>query len=251
MTLPAANCAYFLDIDGTLVDFTDAPADVRPSRALTRSVERLYQASGGALALITGRSLADVDDLFPARLPAAGQHGLERRSANGRISRHRARPHSLDTPRRMLADVVARHPRLLLEDKGLSLALHYRRAPRLAGYVHRVMRSLQAPLGHRYCIQRGKRVVELSPAGRDKGAAIAAFMREPPFRGRTPLFIGDDVTDEYGFVMVNRLGGHAIKVGPGHTAARWRLANVSAVIGWLETGRPVPKRSSRLTREMP
>lgn len=249
MTLPVAGCAYFLDIDGTLVNFTDAPAGVRPSRALSRLIERLYQSSGGALALITGRSLADVDGLFPAlRLPVAGQHGLERRSANGRIVRHLSRRHSLDDARPVLAGIVLRHPQLLLEDKGLSLALHYRRAPHLAGYVHRVMRALQASLGHRYCIRRGKRVVELSPAGRDKGAAIAAFMREPPFRSRAPLFIGDDVTDEYGFLMVNRLGGFAIKVGPGRTAAGWRLADVPAVIGWLETGTPAPTPSSRIAR---
>ena len=104
---------------------------------------------------------------------------------------------------------------LLVEDKGLSLALHYRRAPQLASYAHRVMRKLRMSLGDQYCLQQGKQVVELAPAGRDKGAAIASFMREAPFLGRSPLFIGDDVTDEYGFAMVNQLGGYSVKVGIG------------------------------------
>lgn len=245
MTPPVTGCAYFLDIDGTLIDFADAPARVRLDRALSGLVEALYRSSRGAVALISGRSLADVDRLFPARhLPAAGQHGLERRSAGGRVSRHPGPSRSLDGARRVLVGVVGRHPRLLLEDKGLSLALHYRRAPGLAGFAHRVMRSLQMTLGDRYCVHRGKRVVELALAGRDKGAAIGSFMREAPFRGRTPVFIGDDVTDEYGFAMVNRLGGYAVKVGPGLTAAGWRLPNVRAVLGWLERGKPLPKRSA-------
>lgn len=244
MTPPVTGCAYFLDIDGTLVDFADIPPGVRLDPALPGLVETLHRSSGGALALITGRTLADVDRLFPARrLAAAGLHGLERRTAGGRLSRHPGRSRRLDDARRVLAGVVARHPRLWLEDKGLSLALHYRRAPRLAGFAHRVMRSLRATLGDRYGIQRGKRIVELVPAGSDKGAAIGAFMREAPFRGRTPLFIGDDVTDEFGFAMVNRLGGYAVKVGPGRTAAGWRLPHVAAVRAWLERGTPVPRRA--------
>lgn len=245
MTTPkVTGFAYFLDIDGTLVDFADAPAGVRLDPALPRVVEALYQSSGGAVALITGRTLADADRLFPSRrLPIAGQHGHERRLAGGRISRHRLHPESLDAARRVLAGVIERHPRLLLEDKGLSLALHYRRAPRLAGFAHRVMRSLLATLDEPYCIQHGKRVVELVPAGRDKGAAIGAFMREQPFRGKRPVFIGDDVTDEHGFAMVNWLGGHAIKVGPGPTVAGWRFPDVRAVLRWLERGKPAPKRA--------
>jgi len=246
MTPPVTDCAYFLDIDGTLIDFADAPGRVTLNRALPGLVEALYRASGGAVALITGRSIADVDRLFPARrLPAAGQHGLERRSPGGRVSRHAGHPRSLDAARHALAGVVLRHPRLLLEDKGLSLALHYRRAPQLASVAHRAMRALQVTLRERYCVHRGKRVVEIAPAGRDKGGAIRAFMREVPFRGRTPVFIGDDVTDEYGFEMVNELGGYAVKVGAGRTTAGWRIPNVRAVLGWLERGRPVPKRVVR------
>ena len=110
------------------------------------------------------------------------------------------------------------------------------------------MRALQAVLGEDFGIQRGKGVVELGPNGIDKGMAIAAFMREAPFRGRTPLFIGDDVTDEFGFATVNRLGGYAVKVGRGRTVAGWPLPNVPAVLGWLEHGRPIPRPTRRLSR---
>ena len=164
------------------------------------------------------------------------------------MSVHAAKASGLDAARAVLSGVVARHRRLLLEDKGLSLALHYRRAPAHSSYVHRVMRAVRAALGGGYRLHHGKRVVELVPAGRDKGAAIRAFMREAPFRGRMPLFIGDDVTDEYGFAVINRLGGCSIKVGAGPTTARWRLPNVRAVLSWLERGRPEPTATQRRPR---
>jgi trehalose 6-phosphate phosphatase len=243
---PARGFAYFLDLDGTLVDFADHPSRVRLNPAVPRLIDTLFQSSGGALAILTGRPLSDVDRFFPGRrLPAAGHHGRERRTSRGRVLRHVAHGRALDGARRLLARVVRRHPALILEDKELSLALHYRRAPHLASVAHRAMRTARASLGARYCLQRGKRVVELAPAGRDKGAALAAFMHEEPFRGRTPFFIGDDVTDEYGFAMVNRFGGFAIKVGPGPTRAGWRFKDVRAVLQWLEHGRPGPKRSVR------
>src|SRR5206468_2265698 len=165
--------------------------------------------------------------------PVAGQHGVERRDAAGRISRHAFPSQELDWVRRRLADAAARHPGLLVEDKGLSLALHCRRAPRLAGYGHRLVRSLGARLGERYHVQTGKRVVELKPAGKDKGVAVLEFMQEEPFRGRTPLFVGDDVTDEYGFATVNRLHGHSVKVGPGRTVARLRERTRDEDFGFL------------------
>jgi trehalose 6-phosphate phosphatase len=246
MTLPITGLAYFLDIDGTLVDLADTPGAVKLQPALPDLVEALYQSSGGAIALITGRSIADADRLFPRRrLPIAGQHGHERRSANGRLTQHRVSPRALDAARYALRALVERHPKLLLEDKGLSLALHYRRALHLASLSHRTMHKGQALLGDRYSVHRGKRVVELTPAGKDKGLAIRAFMREAPFRGKRPVFIGDDVTDEHGFAMVNSLGGDSIKVGPGPTAAEWRFPSVPAVLSWLEHGTPSPARCRR------
>jgi len=243
MTLPITGLAYFLDIDGTLVDLADTPRAVKLNPALPDLVDALYQSSGGAVALITGRSIADADHLFPGRrLPVAGQHGHERRSADGNLTQHRVSPRALDSARHSLRSLVERHPKLLLEDKGLSLALHYRRAPHLASLAHRTANQAQGILGDQYSVHRGKRVVELTPAGRDKGLAIRAFMREAPFRGRRPVFIGDDVTDELGFAMVNKLGGDSIKVGPGPTAAGSRLPSVSAVLAWLEYGTPRPRR---------
>lgn len=237
-SLPPASIewAYFFDIDGTLVDLAESPSDVQPDRDLRRLVADLFAQGGGAVALISGRSLTDIDRLFPrVQLPAAGQHGLERRDATGRLHLHPSAAESLDAIRVELREATARHPDLLLEDKGLSLALHFRRAPHLAGFAHRLMRSMQNRLGDEYCVQPGKRVVELKPAGRDKGVAILEFMQEVPFQRRTPVFLGDDATDEYGFDMVNSMNGHSVKVGPGATAARWRLGDVLAVRAWLDT----------------
>lgn len=229
--------AYFFDIDGTLVDIADTPSDVRWGPDLSRLVTALYHSSGGAVALMSGRAIADIDRLFPeVRLPAAGQHGVERRDRAGRVSRHTFPSAGLDQVRTRLADAVARHPRLLLEDKGLSLALHYRRAPRLGGYAHHLLRSMLTLVGAEYCLLTGKRVVEMKPAGRDKGTAVLEFLQEEPFRGRVPVFVGDDVTDEYGFAVVNHLNGYSIKVGRGSTVARWRLPTVRDVLAWLERG---------------
>lgn len=248
MTLSNTGLAYFLDIDGTLVDFADSPGAVKLASTLPALVDALYESSGGAVALITGRSIADADRLFARRrLAIAGQHGHERRSANGDVTLHQVSPKALDPARHTLSAIVARHQELLLEDKGLTLALHYRGAPNLASLAHRVMHAVQDSLGDRYCVHRGKCVVELAPAGRDKGRAIRAFMREMPFRGKPLVFIGDDVTDEHGFAMVNQLGGDSIKVGPGPTVATWRLPSVSAVLAWLEHGKPHPKRCDSAT----
>lgn len=237
--------AYFFDIDGTLVDIAASPSGVRLDRALMVLLEQLNHSAGGALALISGRSIADIDRLFPGSpLPVAGQHGIERRDALGRVSYHAFPSEKLAWARDQLAEAAARHRGLLLEDKGLSLALHYRRAPRLGSYAHRLARSLRARIGAEYCVQTGKRVVEIKPAGRHKGLAVLEFMQEEPFRGRRPVFVGDDATDEYGFATVNRLKGHSIKVGPGRSVARWRLPDVRAVRVWLKRGLATPNRGS-------
>ncbi len=226
--------AYFVDLDGTLLDLSAVPSDVHVDQALRDTVTALTRVAGGAVALITGRSIAEVDRLFPRlQIAVAGQHGLERRDANGRTLQAPQVDASLAAPRSAMRAIVGRHPGLLLEDKGLSLALHYRQAPALASYAHRVMHAWQSTLGAGYCVQRGKRVVELKPTGHDKGAAIRAFMHEAPFRGRRPVFIGDDATDEVGFDVVNQLDGISVKVGAGRTIARWTMPDVAAVRSWL------------------
>ena len=125
------------------------------------------------------------------------------------------------------------------DNKGLTLALHYRQAPALAAWLHRQLAAWIAEVDDLQ-LQKGKRVLEIKPAGFDKGSAIAEFMAEAPFQNRVPVFIGDDVTDEHGFARVNLLGGHSIKVGAGRTAARYRLTDVAAVRGWLAGALQVP-----------
>ena len=236
---PRSDWAYFLDLDGTLLEFVDHPTPARDNGRLRTLLAGLLSATGGAVAVVSGRALADVDRLLGPggpRLPAAGQHGIERRDASGHVTQHPFAAARLEKAREELAAAVAARPGLVLENKGASLALHYRRAPQLGGYAHRLVRSLAPRLGPRFRILAGKRVVEVKPAGRDKGAAVLEFMREPPFRGRAAVFIGDDIADEHGFTAVNRLGGVSIKVGPGRTAARWRLRDVAAVWAWLASG---------------
>lgn len=232
----SADWAFFIDLDGTLVDIADSPAGITVDAALPELLDRLRHACNGAVALVSGRTLADLDrHLQPLRLPAAGQHGLEHRGADGTVVRREFAPAAMDILRTALTPVVDQHSGLLLEDKGASLALHYRRQPRLAPYLHRLMHDLAAGLFGLIELQPGKRVIEARPAGWHKGTAIAGFLAEPPFRGRQPVFIGDDITDENGFAIINAMHGLSIKVGPGRTEARYRLPDVGAVLAWLST----------------
>ena len=231
---PAGDWALFLDIDGTLLEHAARPHEVQVAAPVFRLLEALLRATHGALALISGRAIDDIDALFsPLRLPVAGQHGAERRDAAGRLHLYRVPAASLRLAAAQLGEFVARHDGVLLEDKGQNLALHYRLAPQAAGAARAALRAAAAQLGGEYEMLEGKMVVELKPAGCDKGAAIGEFMAEAPFAGRTPVFVGDDVTDEFGFGVVNRLGGHAVKVGPGASAARHRVADAAAVRAWL------------------
>ena len=228
------NWAFFLDIDGTLLEIAETPDAVEANRSELALVGKLSRAAGGAVALISGRSLHVIDQLFsPLVLPAAGQHCVERRDAAGRRHRHRFSVNTLKPAAGGIRTFAARHKGLVFEDKGASVALHYRLAPQLAAAAHDAMREAAEPLGDQVEVQGGKMVVELKPAGCDKGKAIEAFMQEPPFAGRVPVFLGDDVTDEYGFRVVNRLEGHSVKVGEGPSAARWRLQDPAAARAWL------------------
>ena len=230
----ARDWAFFLDIDGTLLEHAERPDAVRASEPVFRLLAGLERTTGGALALVSGRSVADVDAIFaPLRLPVAGQHGIERRDARGLVHRHSFPDSALRAVAAKIADFAARRPGLLLENKGHSLALHYRLAPQLASAAQAALKEAARKLGEGFEVLGGKMVIELKPSGRDKGSAIEEFMREPPFAGRRPVFIGDDQTDEYGFGVVNRLGGESVKVGPGPSAALWRIPDASAVRAWL------------------
>lgn len=224
--------ALFLDVDGTLLRIASHPDAVRVPPELLAALDRLQARFGGALALVSGRAIDNLDALFaPLRLPCAGVHGLERRDAAAAIHRDDATA-ALAPLRAPLEEFVARHTGLLLEDKGQSLALHFRNAPACAAPAEDLLRRLVAAAGPALDLKPGKMVLEVTPGHADKGTAITAFMQEPPFAGRRPVFLGDDVTDEDGFAVVNRLGGVSVRVGTADrpTAARHRLADEAAVL---------------------
>ncbi len=233
---PNKEWAYFLDVDGTLIDIADTPDAVQVDPVLLDLIARLFLATRGAVALVSGRSLSDLEyHLGSLHLPMAGQHGLERRDVAGRLWMHAAPPAAKCAIKEALAPILERHPGLLLEDKGLTLALHYRKAPHLATFVQRLLSRLAHAAGNGLELQQGKCVVEIKPAGFDKGMAVAEYLSEEPFRRRRPVFIGDDLNDEHGFAEVNRLEGISIKVGKGPSCARFRLADVAEVRRWLES----------------
>lgn len=225
--------ALFLDFDNTLVDFAPLPESVVLPPDLITTLQRLQHAANGALAIVSGRPLKQIDHfLAPLRLPVAGVHGAERRSADGRMTQ-------LQVPdiERLLAclqPLTQQHAGLLLEVKRGALALHYRRAPHLEQIC---VQAMSEALAHEqgFALLRGNMVVEAKAADADKGKAIAAFMEEAPFAGRRPLFIGDDITDEVGFAWVQSeaAGGLGIKVGPGPSLARARIASPAAVRSML------------------
>ena len=230
---PAAH-AFFLDIDGTLVDIADTPGGVSVDPRLLDTVRRLHTAAGGALALISGRSVADVDRLFaPLCVPIAGQHGAERRDAAGAVHAHSPSAAQFGALRRCVAAWAEAVPGVLFEDKGISLAVHFRQAPHLGGAVQRALRECLERFGDEFRLQPGKMVLEVKPVGKDKGTAIMEFMQEAPFAGRIPVFVGDDISDEHGFAVVNSLGGQSVKVGQDPPDARWRIPDVAAVRRWL------------------
>jgi trehalose 6-phosphate phosphatase len=235
--LQAGAIALFLDVDGTLVEIEREPGAVHVPDRLCLILRDLQQATGGALALVSGRTLAQLDRLFaPLRLSAAGLHGLERRNLRTEVMRARPEPAIFAAARARLAAFADGHPGVLLEDKGLTLALHYRNAPAEQAAATETAEAAVAASDGALVLLQGKMVLELKPPGIDKGQAIEAFMGEPPFAGRRPVFAGDDVTDEAGFEVVNQLGGVTIRIGAdaGPTAARHGQPEVSAMQSWLQ-----------------
>ena len=226
-----ARHALFLDFDGTLAEIAAQPQAVRVHADVVHSLRALHAALGGALAIVTGRAMADVDHfLTPLRLPAACEHGAHVRTGDGRASTAPAL--DLVPVLEALRPLVAHHPELLVEAKNTGLALHYRQAPHLAPLCEQTLtRVLNDVPGAE--LLRGKCVLEIKPAGPSKGRAIADFMCRPPFAGRVPLFMGDDVTDEAGFAAVQVLGGLGVKVGEGATQAQARIGTPADVRAWL------------------
>ncbi len=230
--------ALFLDVDGTLLSFATEPSAVVVDPVLRDSLRHVHQRLDGALALISGRPLSTLDRLFaPLRLPAAGLHGLERRNGD-RQSAPVAAPGALHRIRAEAEALSARLPGTLVEDKDVALGLHWRAAPQhgpqLRAFAEAALQRLPG-----YRLQPGDHVVELRPAGADKGDAIAALLDQPPFRGRIPVFVGDDLTDEHGFAVVNARHGLSVLVGTREpSAAHYTLPDVAAVHAWLEDALP-------------
>lgn len=229
----AGRWALFLDFDGTLVDLAPSPESIRVPRELPRLLQELSWRFKGALAIFTGRALTDLDRHLGVRFPAAGQHGVQRRFVADTEPWEAPVP-PLDRVRRALRELSGAWPGLLVEDKGSTLAVHYRAAPEAGAQVHALFAGIVEDAGRALEIQEGKYVYELRPAGVDKGAALDAFMNTPPFAGRSPLAVGDDVTDENAFAAALKAGGAAVKVGAGASCAQWRLETPRAVRRWLQ-----------------
>lgn len=240
----ADDWALFLDVDGTLLEFAQVPDAVVVPPLMVETVRALHARLGGALALVSGRSLDTLLALMPAlaHVPAAGLHGLERRRGDGVVE---AAPDAAGMLREVDADAVATaqaHAGVVVERKGPALAVHWRRAPHASTAVQAFAERALARLPT-YLAQHGDHVVELCPAVDragtrvDKGVAIARFMAAPPFAGRRPVFVGDDLTDEHGFDVVNARGGLSVRVGAREpTRAKAALASPSAVRAWLLAG---------------
>jgi trehalose 6-phosphate phosphatase len=227
--------ALFLDVDGTLLEIAATPDRVRVPASLRNTLQLSFEREHGALALLSGRSIAQLDELFaPCVFPASGKHGLEVRLSSGKVIRPDIDPAVLDRARRWLGILQKENRGLVLEDKGVALAMHYRLAPKVATEVAVVMGEMLAELGDAFVVRPGRCVYELMPRGFDERSAIQLLMQERQFAGRTPVFVGDDPTDEVGFQAVNAMGGHSIRVGNlEQTAARYRFSSVSTVIAWL------------------
>jgi trehalose 6-phosphate phosphatase len=231
---PSLEWCLFLDVDGTLLELTDSPFDTCADAELKALLSEVAERLGGALALVSGRSIEYLDALFaPLRLPAAGLHGVERRKASGIMHGASFVDSQLDPARAVFKALVETHPGTLFEDKGRTVALHFRMAPQFESIVRETMVAAAAQLSSNYHIQEGSMMLEVKPRGFTKGSAIGAFMREPPFSGRKPVFVGDDLTDLDGFKAVEDQGGISIAVGD-RVPAQYRLENVAAVRAWLK-----------------
>jgi trehalose 6-phosphate phosphatase len=231
---PSLKWCLFLDVDGTLIELTDSPRDTFANQELKILLSQTAERLGGALALVSGRGIAYLDALFaPLQLPAAGLHGVERRKASGAIHGASFVDGQLSQARAAVHALAQAHPGTLVEDKGRTLAVHYRMAPQHEAAVRQALADIARPLGSNYHIQDGNMVLEIKPRGFSKAAAIKAFMAEPPFSGRKPVFVGDDLTDQEGLRMIEDQGGISVAVGD-RVQAQFRLENPAAVRSWLQ-----------------
>lgn len=226
--------ALFLDMDGVLAPLAPTPGDVLPEARRTSVLMALSARFPGRVAILSGRTIVEIDRISGASVaPASGVHGLERRRADGSLTRAEASP-AVRLAVAAFEDFARDRPGLIVEDKAVSAGLHYRGAPGEAGAAEALAQRLAGETG--LALQAGKLVVELKTPGTNKGTALTAFMAEPPFVGAVPVMVGDDLTDEHAFEAASALGGFGILVGPPRaTAARFSLYDVEAVLAWLES----------------
>lgn len=226
--------ALFLDMDGVLAPLAETPDAVVPDARRTAVLRRLAERLQGRVAIISGRTIAEIDRIAEsAAASASGVHGLERRRADGSLDRAEADPAVRDAVA-AFHSFARNRPGVIVEDKTVSAGLHYRQARGEADAVAALAERLAGETG--LTLQPGNLVVELKTPGTDKGTALAAFMAESPFKGSTPVMLGDDLTDEDGFRAAEALGGFGVLVGPPRrTAARYGLPDVDAVLAWLDS----------------
>lgn len=225
--------ALFLDLDGVLAPLAPTPDAVTPNARRTAVLKSLAHRLGGRVAIVSGRTIAEIDRIAGTALtPASGVHGLERRRADGSLTRAAADPGVRDAVAAFERFAETR-PGTIVEDKAVSAGLHFRGAPAEAGAAGALAERLADETG--LTLQAGHLVIELKTPGADKGTALTAFMQEPPFAGAVPVMLGDDLTDEHGFEAAAALGGFGVLVGPPReSAARYGLPDVDAVLAWLE-----------------
>lgn len=235
-SLHAQQCCLLLDFDGTLVDIVERPEDVVVDEHLSALLERLQGILNTRLAIVSGRSIAQLEGFFGATaegLALVGSHGAEMR-LTGQVVTSPSRPDALDDAEVFLKQAFSNNSKMVIEAKSFGVAIHYRLDPLMEGMATRMAAKFANESGLE--LQHGKMMVELRTTGHDKGSAIKALLSHMPFAGFSPVFIGDDLTDEPGFEACASNGGFGILVGPPReTAARYRLDNVAAVHEWLGT----------------
>lgn len=226
--------ALFLDMDGVLAPLARTPDAVIPDSRRTAVLRSVAQRLDDRVAILSGRTIDEIDRIAETALTSAsGVHGLERRRADGSFLRTAADPAVRDVVA-AFKQFAANRPGTLVEDKAIAAGLHFRGAPDAAEAAEALARRLANETG--LTLQAGHLVIELKTPGADKGKALTAFMQEPPFAGSMPVMLGDDLTDEYGFMAATALGGFGVLVGPPReTAALYGLADVDAVLRWLDS----------------
>jgi trehalose 6-phosphate phosphatase len=247
--LDRGEWALFLDFDGTLVDIVERPEAVLVDPELPAILAQLKERLGGALAIISGRPISFLDHhLEPYAFDIGGLHGLEQRIGS---HLYQCQPEEHPRLRDMvdrLEDVLALKTGIIVEDKGCSVALHWRLAPQEKDFVLATAQAAVEALGPEYRVQHGKAVAEILPSAAGKGRVIEKFLQQAPYRGRRPIFAGDDLTDENGFATINAHGGLSIRIGAGDTIAQERLgtpADLRHSLSKWAAGGPLPFTGER------